>query len=99
MNPYIIKQPLITEKTLRLANTQNTYTFEVDRNANKAQIKAAIENLFNVKVQSVNTVMKARTFKKTGRKRVVRYMPRVKKALVKLKKGSTIDLFDIGGQS
>lgn len=86
----IIKAPIITEKSADLAQNNNTYTFSVDVNANKTQIKQAIEQIFNVKVENVNTVnVKPKT------KRVGRYegkTNRVKKAIVKLKEGSSIEL-------
>ena len=85
----IIKAPIITEKSSTLA-TQNVITFSVDVNANKTQIKQAIEKIFNVKVESVNTVNV-----KPKKKRVGRYVGKtnkVKKAIVKLKEGSSIEL-------
>mgnify|MGYP003468390210 CR=1 FL=1 len=86
----IIKAPIITEKTADLAQNANTYTFSVDTKANKTQIKQAIEALFNVKVESVNTINV-----KPRKKRVGRYTGltnRKKKAIVKLKEGSSIEL-------
>lgn len=86
----IIKAPIITEKSAMLAQTQNTYVFSVDIKANKTQIKQAIENIFNVKVENVNTINV-----KPKKKRVGRYVgktARVKKAIVKLKEGSSIEL-------
>ena len=58
MNNYrdIIKAPIITEKSSDLAQKENTYVFSVSVKANKTEIKEAIEKLFNVKVESVNTV-------------------------------------------
>ena len=86
----IIKGPIMTEKSSDLAKTQNTITFSVDPKANKTQIKQAIEKIFNVKVESVNTVnvrpRKRRVGKYTG------YTSKVKKAIVKLKDGSSIEL-------
>ena len=85
----IIKAPIITEKTTELAQ-QNTYVFSVDVKANKTHIKQAIENIFNVKVESVNTINV-----KPKKKRVGRYTGKtnhVKKAIVKLKEGSSIEL-------
>ena len=86
----IIKAPLITEKTSDLTLNNNTVTFSVDVRANKTQIKQAVEKIFNVKVENVNTVnVKPKT------KRVGRYAGktnRVKKAIVKLKEGSSIEL-------
>ncbi len=95
MNPYIIKKPLITEKTVELANKQNIYTFAVGATANKNQIKEAVEALYNVTVVEINTVVRQPEEKKTGKKRLSVTMPRKKKALVKLAEGQTIDLFDI----
>lgn len=85
----VIKAPIITEKSNDLLGN-NTYVFSVDVKANKIQIKQAIESLFNVKVESVNTVNK-----KPKKKRVGRYVgktKRVKKAYVKLSEGSSIEL-------
>ncbi len=85
----IIKGPIMTEKSSDLAK-QNVITFSVDPKANKTQIKQAIEKIFNVKVESVNTVnvrpRKRRVGKYTG------YTSKVKKAIVKLKDGSSIEL-------
>jgi large subunit ribosomal protein L23 len=98
MNPYVIKKPIITEKSLSLASTQNIYIFEVKKLANKEQIKAAVEELFKVKVLNVNTVVRAKYLKKTGKKRLQTEMPKTKKALVKLQEGDKIELFDVGGE-
>ncbi len=85
----IIKAPIVTEKSSDLANN-NVITFSVDPRANKTQIKQAVEKIFDVKVDSVNTVnVKPKT------KRVGRYAGKtnkVKKAIVKLKEGSSIEL-------
>ena len=92
MNNYrdVIKAPIITEKSADLQQKNNAVTFNVDVKANKTQIKQAIENVFNVKVESVNVVNV-----KPKKKRVGRYVGktnRVKKAIVKLKEGSSIEL-------
>ena len=92
MNNYrdIIKAPIITEKSSDLAQNKNTFVFSVDVNANKTQIKQAIEKIFNVKVESVNTINV-----KPKKKRVGRYVGktnRMKKAIVKLSEGSSIEL-------
>ena len=91
MNNYrdIIKAPIITEKSSNLA-ANNVITFSVDVKANKTQIKQAIEKIFDVKVESVNTINV-----KPKKKRVGRYVGKtnkVKKAIVKLKEGSSIEL-------
>ncbi len=85
----IIKGPIMTEKSNDLAQ-KNIVTLSVDPKANKIQIKQAVEKVFNVKVESVNTVTvrprKKRVGKYTG------YTNKVKKAIVKLKDGSSIEL-------
>ena len=85
----IIKGPILTEKSSTLAQN-NIITFSVDVKANKVQIKQAVEKIFNVKVESVNTVSvrprKKRVGKYTG------YTNKVKKAIVTLKEGSSIEL-------
>ncbi len=86
----IIKAPIITEKSASLAQEKNTITFSVDTKANKTEIKNAVEKIFDVKVDSVNTINV-----KTKKKRVGRYVGKtnkVKKAIVKLKEGSKIEL-------
>ena len=85
----IIYAPIITERTALMAN-ENKYAFKVSPKANKTQIKQAVEKIFNVKVESVNTLnVKPKT------KRVGRYSGltnRKKKAIVTLKEGSSIEL-------
>ena len=85
----VIKAPIITEKSAALAQN-NVITFSVDVNANKTQIKQAVEKIFDVKVESVNTINV-----KPRKKRVGRYAGltnRKKKAIVTLKEGSSIEL-------
>ena len=91
MNNYrdIIKAPIITEKASNLKE-DNVYTFSVDLKANKTQIKQAIEAIFNVKVESVNTINVHPRKKRVGR--YSGYTNKVKKAIVKLKEGSSIEL-------
>jgi large subunit ribosomal protein L23 len=98
MNPYVIRKPVITEKTLQRANLENIYTFEVARTADKNQIKAAIEEMYKVNIVNINTVMRPKHTKRTGQKRMKTVAPKTKKALVKLKAGQAIDVFDIGGE-
>jgi large subunit ribosomal protein L23 len=89
MNNYrdIIKAPIITEKTTAL-KANNVYTFSVDIKANKTNIKDAIENIFNVKVESVNVINVHPKKKRVGR--YIGKANKVKKAIVKLKEGSSI---------
>ena len=94
----IVKKPVITEKTLKDASGLNVYTFQVNSKANKNQIKVAIEQQFGVTVLGLNTVTIAGKTKRKGymRRNTIHTSPR-KKALVKLKEGDKIELFDIGG--
>ena len=95
MNPHILKKPVITEKTLGLASSLNVYTFEVVPTASRLQIAQAVQQTYGVHVVSVNTVMRAVSTKRTGRKRQSASIPRTKKALVQVKKGQKIAVFDI----
>ena len=95
MQAHVIKRPIITEKTLFLASTANAYTFEVQPSATKTQVVKAIEELFGVKVTGVNTVMRSRSMRRTGKRRTTIIVPRKKKAIVTLVKGQTIALFDV----
>ena len=91
----IIKKPVITEKMTAISEKLNQFAFIVDKNANNDQIKDAIEELYGVKVVSVNTMnyqgkKKSRYTKSgvvTGRRAAF------KKAVVTLKEGDTIDFF------
>ena len=86
----IIKAPVITEKSSNIASNDRKYVFKVDAKANKSQIKDAIENIFKVKVESVNTVNVH-----PKKKRVGRYSGmtnKYKKAIVTLVNGNKIDL-------
>ena len=85
----VIKAPIITEKSSLLAQN-NIVTFSVDVKANKTQIKQAVEKIFNVKVDSVNTVNVRPKKKRVGR--YVGKTNKVKKAIVKLSEGSSIEL-------
>lgn len=88
----IIKAPLVSEKTASLAELQNTYAFEVDLKASKPEIQRAIEKAFSVKVDSVKTIVcRGKYFRKQMRIGPPRLW---KKALVKLKAGEKIALFE-----
>lgn len=84
----IIKSPLVTEKTNNVAQL-GTYTFSVVRDANKLEIKAAVEEIFNVKVKSVNTLNYQGKVKRTGQ-RIGRRQD-WKKAYVTLMPGQNLD--------
>jgi len=87
----VVKYPILTEKTIRLIE-QNQYSFAVDRKADKNAVKSAIEQLFDVKVISVNTSLlplrKRRVGKFIGKK------SRYKRAIVKLASEDSIKLFE-----
>lgn len=92
MNSYdILHRPLITEKNTLLA-TENRYAFDVDKRANKLQIKEAIEKAFNVKVAAVNVMTVSGKTRRFGRRAVKG--PSWKKAVVTLKPGHKIELFE-----
>ncbi|MDO4500403.1 MAG: 50S ribosomal protein L23 [Erysipelotrichaceae bacterium] len=89
----IIVRPLITEKSINLQDSNNTVVFEVKRGSNKIQIKQAVEEIFNVKVASVNVVNCPTKQKRMGRYGQYRFETNmVKKAYVKLKEGSKIEI-------
>lgn len=88
----IIRKPLISEKSTNLRADQNKYIFKVDRKANKLQIKMAVEELFGVQVEDVTTMMMHGRPKRLGR--FEGRKPDWKKAIVKLKKGETIEFFE-----
>jgi len=87
----IIVAPAITEKNTILRSEENKYVFEVAKQANKLEIKEAIEKLFDVTVLSVNTsIVKGKTKRQ---RQFVGKRPDWKKAIVKVAEGQTIDKF------
>jgi large subunit ribosomal protein L23 len=88
----VLKRPLITERTNELRDAHNQYAFEVNIEANKVQIRHAIEDLFGVRVTAVRTVTiagKVKRFRRGFGKR-----PNWKKAIVTLRDGDMIDIFE-----
>ena len=91
----ILIKPIITEKMTSLAEKLNRYGFVVDRSANKVQIRQAVEKMYGVKVESVNTqqyVGKVKT-RNTTRGIAVGRVNRSKRAFVTLKSGEMIDFY------
>lgn len=86
----IIKAPIITEKSSTIATNDRCYVFKVDSKANKTQIKEAIQKIFKVKVDSVNTVNVHPKKKKVGRHSGM--TNKYKKAIITLAIGNKIDL-------
>jgi len=91
----IVKKPMVTEKSME-ASASNCYTFVVTREANKNQIKEAIEKNFGVKVKKVRTMLtkKATKILKNRRKTKGKL---VKKAIVELEKGESLDIYESRG--
>ena len=87
----IVRCPVVTEKGTALKE-QNKYLFEVDRRANKVQIRQAVEALFNVKVAAVHTVAMRGRMKRLGR--FVGRTSDWKKAIVTLREGHSIEFFE-----
>ncbi len=87
----VILRPLITEKA-QIMTSLNKYAFEVDRRANKLQIKDAVEHSFNVSVKAVNTCMMKGKTRRYGRNQTKQ--PDWKKAIVTLAPGEKIELFE-----
>ena len=88
----VIIMPLVSEKNTNLRVDQSKYVFRVDIEANKLQIRNAVEELFKVRVEDVTTMRMHGKPKRMGRFEGRR--PDWKKAVVQLKKGETIELFE-----
>ncbi len=92
----VVKRPIITEKSTAQA-AENKYTFEVDRRASKNEIAAAVEKLFGVTVLDIQAANVKGKTKRAGRRRTTSKMSDWKKAVVTLKEGDKIELFEVGG--
>ncbi len=88
----IIRRPVITEKTSIQKEVSNQFTFEVDRMANRVEIKKAVESIFNVKVAVVRTMQVKGKAKRRGW--IVGKRRDWKKAIVTLMPGERIDFFE-----
>ncbi len=92
MNIYeVIRRPLVTEKGTRLSES-GKYVFEIDKKANKSQVKKAVEAAFKVSVVDVNIIRVPGETKRLGRREVTRQP--WKKAIVTLKAGDKIQYFE-----
>jgi large subunit ribosomal protein L23 len=87
----VIIRPIITEKSMKLQDTDNKVTFEVMKGANKTQVKIAVEEIFNVKVEQVNILNVRPKTKRVGK--YVGQTSAVRKAIVKIAAGQKINLF------
>ncbi len=88
----IIRRPLVTEKSTLQKEEGRQYVFEVDRKANKIEIRSAVEHLFKVKVEDVRTLNVLGKMKRLGRRYGKR--PDWKKAIVTLREGDRIEFFE-----
>ncbi|MDW7674965.1 MAG: 50S ribosomal protein L23 [Bacillota bacterium] len=92
LNPRdVIVKPVVSEKTMGLM-AENKYTFFVNKQANKIEIKHAVENIFNVTVLDVKTMIVKGKVKRMGRYQGK--TPNRKKAIVTLKQGDKIEIFE-----
>lgn len=89
---HIIKKHLTTERSVRLREMNNEYVFEVDKKANKLDVKLAAETLFKVKVEDVRTMIVPGKIRRMGRNEGK--TSTWKKAIVRLKKGEVISMFE-----
>jgi large subunit ribosomal protein L23 len=87
----VIRRPIVTEKGVQKKEAERTLCFEVAPDANKTQIRAAVEKLFKVKVQSVRTANQVGKLRRRGR--FSGYRPDWKKAYVKLQPGQRVPEF------
>ncbi|WP_423148878.1 50S ribosomal protein L23 [Rubrolithibacter danxiaensis] len=91
----ILKKPILTEKASILTEKLNRYAFKVDHRANKLQIKTAIEQMYGVNVEAINTIVVSGKTKSRYTKAgtVTGKAAKFKKAIVTLKDGETIDFY------
>lgn len=95
MAKQILIKPVITEKADALAEDQNKYTFVVNKVANKIEIKKAVEDLYNVEVAKVNTMIMPSKSKNRNTKTSIIHgrVSGYKKAVITLAEGETINFF------
>lgn len=89
----IVKRPLMTEKSTGIGEKQNAYVFEVLKDADKVEIKQAVEKLFDVKVADINTMVMHGKLKRVGGRHIGR-RSKWKKAIVTLKEGYKIQIIE-----
>ena len=88
----VIRRPVITEKSTALKEVEKQVVFEVDKRANKFEIREAVQTLFGVKVASVNTVIMAGKPKRFGR--LMGRRAKWRKAVITLKPGEELDFYE-----
>ena len=89
----VIEKAVQSEKSLKFRELNNTFIFNVNKSANKKDIKDAVEKYFNVKVEDVNTVMTRGKFRRVGKYNGK--LPNTKKAYIKLKEGQRISALEV----
>jgi len=87
---HIIKKPLVTEKSTVLQDEQNKFCFQVHRDANKVEIREAVERIFKVKVVAVNTMRRKGKHRRIGAG--VGMTSEWKRAIVTLREGDNIEI-------
>jgi len=92
----ILVRPILTEKILKLQETEAKYAFVVDKDANKIEIKQAVEKKFDVSVKSVRTInVKGKTKRMNTRRGITTgRRSNWRKAIVTLREGDSIDFFE-----
>ncbi len=95
MAKRVLIKPIISEKSEMLTEDVNQYSFVVDKKATKGQIKSAVEELYEVKVKGVNTlIMPSRSKNRNTKRGFIRgSVPAFKKAVVTVAEGEVIDFF------
>ena len=93
----IIISPIITEKSMKDAG-EGKFTFEVIKEAHKDEIKKTVERNFNVHVVNISTSIRKGRSMRSGVRRTEKKLKDIKKAIVTLKKGEKIGLFELGGE-
>jgi len=95
MGKTILLKPIITEKSESLSGKLNQYCFKVDKRSNKVEIKKAVEEMYKVSVESVNTiVVPAKEKSRSTRSGILKgRKPSYKKAIIRLAHGEEIDFF------
>ncbi|OGO15344.1 MAG: 50S ribosomal protein L23 [Chloroflexi bacterium RBG_16_48_8] len=90
-----LRRPIITEKSNFQSGKLNQYVFEVDKKATKMQVKEAVETLFNVNVENINIInVPAKRSRRARSRRVLIRRSSFKKAIITLKLGQSIDVFE-----
>lgn len=89
----ILRRPVISEKTYGLMN-RGVYVFVVDPRATKIEVRQAVEQAFGVKVENVNTLNRKGKATRNRRTNTTGHRPDTKRAIVTLRRGDKIDLFE-----